>query len=212
MSLCRKKTTAQILSNLRILKAKNPGDNYYDEYLKHFKREGDNFFDQYHVAIDAATRYRPTRILEIGVRTGLSICNMLTGYTDLSIIKRIVLIDLWPDDFASPEVVKMNLKVMNFPELPIEFIKGDSRQEVPELKEEFDYILVDGDHTKEVAGMDLENVVRLCARGGMIVLDDLSEFGCNLRDVWKNFESEHAGKFNFADNYHGKGVGWAIKK
>jgi hypothetical protein len=30
----KKFLTAYILNNLRILKAKNPGDTYYDEYLK----------------------------------------------------------------------------------------------------------------------------------------------------------------------------------
>ena len=35
----KKILTAFILNNLRILKAKNPGDTYYDEYLKHTARD-----------------------------------------------------------------------------------------------------------------------------------------------------------------------------
>ena len=201
-----------IFNNLRILKGKNPGDLYYEEYLKHYKREGDKFYDQYHFAVERAISHKPKRILEIGVRTGLCICNMLSAYIDHSAIERVVLIDVWSDGFTSPEIVKMYLKALNIPQDNIEFIKGDSKEEVPKLEGEFDYILVDGDHTKEVARLDLENVVRLCAPGGVIVFDDITKYGCNLQDVWDSFKSDHANTFDFNENHNGKGVGYAVKR
>lgn len=203
--------TAYVLNNLRILKAKNPGDNYYDEYLKHSERDGSDFYDQYHLAITRAIHCMPRRILEIGVRTGLCICNMLSAYRDVKQIERIVLCDIWDDGFASPEIVKMNLRALNIQVNP-EFIVGDSKIEIPKLEGEFDYILVDGDHGKEAARKDLENVVRLCAKGGIIVFDDISPHGCNLLDVWEEFADDHEGEFAFDTDMKGKGTAWAEKQ
>ena len=203
--------TAYILNNLRILKQKNPGDTYYDEYLKHSEREGDDFYDQYSFAICRVILNKPKRILEIGVRTGLSICNMLSAYRNLKTVERVVLCDIWADSFTSPEIVKAYLRALNLQVSP-EFIKGDSRVEIPKLQGEFDYILVDGAHEKEIARQDLENVVRLCAKGGVIVFDDISPFGCNLLDVWESFETAHKDEFIFDKDMKGKGTAWAEKK
>ncbi len=203
--------TQYIFNNLRILKGRNTGDTYYEEYIKHYTREGEDFYDHYHLAVETVAFSKPTRILEIGVRTGICICNMLSAYIDQSVVERVVLIDLWNDGFTSENIVKMNLKTLNIPIDKIEFIKGDSLIEVPKLQGEFDWILVDGCHDKPVAKIDLENVVRLCAKDGMIVFDDISQDGCALDDVWQEFKINHRNEFLFAENYKGKGVGWAVK-
>jgi predicted O-methyltransferase YrrM len=209
--MLNRQLTAQVLNNLRILKAKNPGDTYYEEYLKHSERDGVDFYDQYHFAIVRAVLHKPKRILEIGVRTGLSICNLLSAYRNPAEAERVVLCDVWNDGFASPEIVKMYLRALNINVNP-EFIVGDSKIEVPKIQGEFDYILVDGDHGKEAARLDLENVVRLCAKGGVIVFDDISPFGCNLLDVWEAFKEAHKDEFIFDQNMKGKGTAWAEKK
>jgi predicted O-methyltransferase YrrM len=136
---------------------------------------------------------------------------MLSAYRNVKEIERIVLCDIWNDGFASPEIVKMNLKALNLQVKP-QFIIGDSKLELPTLDGEFDYILVDGDHDKTAALNDLENVVRLCAKGGVIVFDDISPYGCNLLDVWEQFVNNHKDAFIFDHNLKGKGTAWAEKK
>ena len=209
----KKILTAYILNNLRTLKAKNPGDTYYDEYLKHTGRDKEFFFDQYCFAINRVLFCEPKRILEIGVRTGTCIANMLSAYRNVNVIDRIVLCDIWNDGFASPEIVNMNLRALNLGDIipKIEFIIGDSKVKIPELQGEFDYILVDGDHDKAVALIDLDNVIRLCAPGGVIVFDDISPYGCALIDVWEEFKKNNADTFTFGQDMAGKGTGWAIK-
>jgi len=210
--------TRHILNNLRILKAKNPGDTYYEEYLKHFAREGEAFYDQYHFAIERVLDAAPKKILEVGVRTGLSICNMLSAYTDYSGIEKIVLMDVWNDGFASPGIVRMNLKAMNIPQNlfdNIELITADSHEYLREVMiprgDSFDYILVDGDHSKEGARADLSNAAKLVEPGGVIVFDDITDRGCNLQDVWDDFKEIYSREFMFGENHDGKGVGWAKK-
>ena len=209
--MLNRQLTAFVLNNLRILKAKNPGDTYYDEYLKHSDREGVDFYDQYHFGITRVVLTTPKRILEIGVRTGLSICNLLSAYRDINVVERIVLCDIWNDGFASPEIVKLYLRALNINVKP-EFIIGDSKIEIPKLTGEFEYIIVDGDHDKTAALIDLENVVRLCAKGGVIVFDDISPYGCDLLDVWEKFKAAHKDEFVFGENMRGKGTAWAEKK
>jgi len=215
LELANELLTAYVLNNLRIMKAKNPGDTYYEEYLKHTAREEAKFFDQYCLAIGQVLHAQPKRILEIGVRTGTCISNMLSAYRDLSVIERVVLIDIWNDGFASPEIVKLNMRALNvFQDVigKVEFITGDSKVEVPTLEGLFDYILVDGDHEKSAALNDLQNVVRLVAPKGIIVFDDISPYGCNLLDVWEQFkELNKDNGFNFGEDMAGKGTAWAIK-
>ncbi len=220
MTTSREKSimTRHILNTLRILKAKNPGDTYYDEYLKHFAREGEEFYDQYHFAIERVLDFAPKRILEVGVRTGLSICNMLSAYTDYSGIEKVVLVDVWNDGFASPAIVQMNLKAIGIPhELfnKIELHTVDSHVYLPEVMlsrgDTFDYILVDGDHSKEGARIDLSNAAKLVEKDGVIVFDDISKHGCDLQDVWDDFKEIYWKEFTFEENYNGKGTAWAIK-
>lgn len=49
---------------------------------------------------------------------------------------------------------------------------GDSSTLMSKLKEKFDYIYIDGDHTHEGVKKDLWEAPRLLAGGGMIICDD----------------------------------------
>jgi len=208
-----------IFSILRILKKVNPGDLYYEAYLGHLAKRQGTFFDIYHLAWSWAIEHRPKRILEIGTRTGLSLCQLLSAYIDYSPIERIVSFDLFNDGYISPALVKLNLKALNIPQSiidKIEFNIGDSRSTVPLFvqnnpTQKFDWVLVDGSHEKLDARLDLENVVNLVDTGGVLVFDDISPDGMSLDDVWQQFKIDYKDKFEFSENYDGKGVGWGIR-
>jgi predicted O-methyltransferase YrrM len=205
-----------IFSILRTLKKANLGDTYYENYMWHYNKRQETFFDIYHFAWSWAIEHKPKKILEIGTRTGLSLCQLLSAYIDTSCIERIVSCDLYDDGFISPELVKYNLRYLGIPETTInqiEFQVGNSKQTIPLLTErEFDYILVDGDHSKEGARIDLENVKTMCTKGGVIVFDDIAPDGMDLLDVWTAFATKYASEFEFYTNMNGKGIGWAIRK
>lgn len=209
-----------IFSVLRTLKKVNPGDLYYEAYLGHLAKRQKSFFDIYHLSWAWAIEHSPKRIMEIGTRTGLSLCQLLSAYIDHSKIERIVSFDLFNDGFISPSLVKLNLKTLNIPQSvidKIEFIIGDSKHTVSKFIQEnpdqkFDWILVDGSHEKLDARLDLEAVRPLIAQGGVIVFDDISPDGMSLDDVWQQFKKDYENEFEWFENYDGKGVGWAIKK
>lgn len=204
-----------IFTILRIIKKGNPGDQYYEAYSGHLAKRGETFFDLYHFNWEWAINKKPKTILEIGTRTGISLCQLLSAYIDHSIIERVVCCDIFNDGFISPELVKYNLKLVGVPQTlinKVEFLEGDSKVKVPELKEKFDYILVDGDHSREGAKADLANVYPLINQGGVIVFDDIGEDGCGLIDVWSVFKAEHEAEFDWHEDLNGKGLGWAIKK
>jgi predicted O-methyltransferase YrrM len=206
-----------IFSVLRVLKKANPGDLYYEAYLGHLAKRKETFFDLYHFAWSWAIEHKPKRILEIGTRTGISLCQLLSAYIDTSNIERIVSCDLYNDGFISPELVKYNLSYLGISQAiinKIEFKVGDSKIEIPKLNADsgFDYILVDGDHSKEGAMIDLENASQLIIKDGAIVFDDISPDGMDLLDVWENFKTKHSSEFKFYEDLNGKGVGWCIRK
>lgn len=210
----KKILTSTIFNNLRILHSVTPQDTYILNYRMHYEREGDEFFDQYSLAFWWGTNFKPKKILEIGSRSGISLVQLLSSYVDFSDM-RVVLFDLWNDGLCTPNLIRKHLKHMGI-EIEPEFYQGDSRITVPQFMEKnidkFDYILVDGDHSQEGATWDLESAYQLIAKGGVIVFDDIVSFdGLNLRPVWDNFKNKYLNKFNWFEDTHGKGVGWAVK-
>ncbi len=209
-----------IFSVLRTLKGLNPGDLYYDNYLIHYRKYGDKFRDFYHFVWEWVIENKPKKILEIGTRTGISICQLLSAYIDSTIIEKIVLSDLFNDGFISPDLVKFNLKSLNIDQTTIdkvEFLLGDSKKMVPNYARKnpdlrFDFILVDGDHTPENAKVDLENVKPLIAQKGVIVFDDIAPDGMSLDPIWQEFKTKYKEEFEWQENYDGKGFGVCIKK
>jgi SAM-dependent methyltransferase len=205
-----------IFAILRIIKRGNPGDLYYEAYKGHLGKRGETFYDIYHFNWEWAISHKPKSILEIGTRTGISLCQLLSGYIDHSVIQRVVCCDLFNDGFISPELVKYNLKIVGVPQDVIDkvqFLVGDSKKTVSDLPDtdKFDYILVDGDHSKEGARADLNNAKRLISKGGVIVFDDITPDGMDLLDVWNAFKEDNSGDFEWHEDMNGKGVGWCIR-
>jgi predicted O-methyltransferase YrrM len=210
-----KVVNSTIFNTMRILKKVNPADTYIDNYLWHFHKRQDNFMDSYHLMWWIAAQWTgPKNIMEIGCRTGISICQLMSALIDYTDIK-VVLCDIFNDGFLSSDIVTMNMKALNIPVDNVEFKIGDSKATVPQIKANsdlmFDYILVDGDHAKESAKRDLKNACDLLKPGGYLLFDDLTPDGCNLQDVWDEFTSEHD-DFEFFENHEGKGIGWGVKK
>jgi len=197
-----------IFNTLRILKKENPRDMYFEAYKGHYAKRGDKFMDTYHFMWYLGAIVKPKRILEIGTRTGISLCQLLSATLDYDKIEKIILCDTFTEPPATPQVVLSNLRYLNIPVVP-EFIVGSSLEEIPKLKEEFDYILVDGCHDKDYARQDLFNATKIIAPLGYIVFDDLTPDGCSLQDVWDEFKLLNADKFIFGENHNGKGVGYA---
>jgi SAM-dependent methyltransferase len=208
-------TNAAVFNTLRILKGKNPGDTYYEEYLKHLARRPDNFFDYYHLLWKIGSRWRMDNIMEIGCRTGISICQFLSAMPDTR-VPEVFLFDVFNDGFISPSLVKMNMRALNLPQDKVHFIVGDSLETVPRFIDEqfrlMDYILVDGNHDKSAARKDLENVLSLLAPAGLLFFDDIAPDGCDLLDVWDAFKKDHSEEFYFHENLDGKGIGVGVKR
>lgn len=67
---------------------------------------------------------------------------------------------------------------------------GDSSTLMKGLKEKFDYIYIDGDHTYEGVKKDLDQAPRLLAKGGQIICDDYGN-AQSIRDAVADFCNEY---------------------
>ena len=206
-----------IFTILRIIKKNNKGDQYLEAYQGHLAKRGETFFDLYHFNWAWGIEHKPKRILEIGTRTGISTCQLLSAYIDHSVIEKVVCCDLFNDGFCTPDLVKFNMRQCGVPDSvvsKVEFLVGDSRGTVRMLPQDykFDYILVDGDHSKEGGKFDLDTAYLYIAPGGVIAFDDIGPDGVDLLDVWHAFKNEHLGEFEWFEDLNGKGLGWAVKK
>ena len=206
---------AAIFNTMRILKAINPGDQYYEAYLGMRKKYGERFFDTYQILWSIGIFMKPKRILEIGTRTGISLCQLLSAHEDLHAIEKIVCVDPF-DQWTSPNLVRANLKYLNLPHTPekVQILAIKSQDYFKDgMTDRYDFILVDGDHDKMVAGNDLEAMHALLEEGGVVVFDDISTAPgeCALIDVWEAFKMKHEGEYLFAEIMEGKGVAIGIK-
>lgn len=208
-----------MLELMKSLKVVNPGDAYYENYLGMIEKYGESFFDTYHL-LRIIGRYRaPRRILEIGVRTGISLCQLLIGHAHLDEIERIVCVDPF-DPWTGPNIVRANLKHLNLPYDPdsVQILAMKSEDYFKAFGKNctamFDYILVDGDHDRTVARQDLDAAHPLLERGGIMVFDDVSTNPgeCGLIEVWLAWKEMHQDEYDFHEVLAGKGVAWAIKK
>jgi predicted O-methyltransferase YrrM len=203
-----------VFNTLRILKKLTPTDTYLEAYQWHYNKRKETFMDTYHFMWFLGSVVKPRRILEIGSRTGISICQLLSAYLDHSIIENVVLCDLFNDGLCTPDLIFNNLKHLNIPTDKVKFLIGDSLAQIPAYMQKFpdnkmDYILIDGNHDKDYARQDLANAVKLIDIGGYLTMDDLTSDGCSLQDVWDEFKEINKSNFIFGENHSGKGVGYA---
>ena len=69
-------------------------------------------------------------------------------------------------------------------------IRGFSKDVLLDLKDKFDVIHIDGDHTYEGCKWDLYNCLHLLKEGGTIVVDDV-HFIREVTQAWKEFKKDY---------------------
>lgn len=204
---------AHIFNILRILKKVNPEDQYFEAYQSHYAKRGESFMDTYHAMHWIGSQFAPQRVLEVGCRTGVSICQLLSSYLNHESLTEVILCDVFAE-LGTPDTPVNSLKYLNIPTDKLTVVKQSSLEYLPELialGKQFDYILVDGCHDKDYAKQDLINAAQLIATGGFILFDDITPDGCSLQDVWDEFKANNDTDFFFMENHNGKGIGIARK-
>ncbi|HOK65214.1 MAG TPA: glycosyltransferase [Anaerohalosphaeraceae bacterium] len=169
---------AQVLQNWQMIEADEPIRNRIAMIQKHLS-EGKPFWNLYVALAYTAARLKPKSYLEIGVRTGASMVQVL-GQSELDLA---VGVDLWTGCYSdlpnTREYTQKQLRTFLLKtgcRTEIHLIQGDSHRVLKQLIQEgrrFDLITVDGDHSQVGAWEDLLDAKKLLADRGVIVFDDL---------------------------------------
>jgi predicted O-methyltransferase YrrM len=177
-----------------------------------------DYLDNVCVAHSFAELAKPRRVLEIGVRRGLSTFAIGAGAPDAELF----LNDLWIENYGhrvnpGPDAIKPGLLAVGH-HGRIEFHSGDSHAVIPSLLAQrpdlmFDLILVDGDHTEAGALEDLKNVFPRLAPGGMLVFDDIAHpVHHYLLGLWRRCIGELGLRVRCGEYLdHGHGVAIALR-
>jgi hypothetical protein len=185
---------------------------------------GEPWFDAV-VAINWLARaLRPRTYLEVGVRRGRSLAQVLTESPTTAAFG----FDMWIPDYGSipergivvenpgPGFVRSQLESVGAAP-PHALVEGDSKRTLPaffadpESPSEIDLIHVDGDHSEEGARRDLEIAFERIAPGGVIVFDDLTHPSHpELRAVWDSFRGRHP-DWLFVEDADRNGTGLAVR-
>lgn len=156
----------------------------------------------------------PERYLEIGTREGGSLAVVLENAPTL---RRVVCADTWGGEWGgsgrgSHDHIDKLLALRLYAG-SAEYLDGDSKATIPTLRETFDLVLVDGDHSEEGGRADLENTWPLVAAGGCLVFHDITHPAHPyLARVWSEFVFRHAGSIRTHNTIEEPyGVAFAIR-
>jgi len=163
----------------------------------------------------------PKRYLEIGTRRGHSLAAMLMGCRDGgSVLPNVVSCDLWVQSYAGtanpgPTFVAEQMTRLGL-DAKIEFLRGSSHEVLPAFLRSpdavFDLITVDGDHSRDGARTDLNDVVGSLRLGGMLVFDDIHHpQHTYLGDVWREVMGRRAGFETYENPRNNTGIAAAIR-
>ena len=152
-----------------------------------------------------ARRLRPASYLEIGVRRGKSLAQVIVHEPRC----RVVGIDLWVTPYGGvdnpgPSFVRQEMAHLGH-RGELALYSGDSHDVLPRLIADspdlrFDLITVDGDHTDDGAWNDLLTTVELLRPGGWLLFDDLVHPLHTLLPVWRWFRERYADQVDCAEN------------
>ena len=114
------------------------------------------------------------RYLEVGCREGDSLRQIVANSP---VLERIVVCDMWGPMYGGTgrgghDHIDAMLNGLGYTGERL-FLDGDSKELVPTLREQFDLVLVDGDHSPAGALADLTNCWPLVESGGQLVFHDI---------------------------------------
>ncbi len=167
---------------------------------------------------------KPSTYLEVGVRRGRSLAQVLSESPSTNAYG----FDLWiPDygsipeqgiivenpgaDFVADELLRLKLPKARA------LVHGDSKKTLnaffddPRNPQQIDLLHIDGDHTDEGARADLEVAFERVAPGGAVLFDDLEHPSHpGLRGVWESFKAQHS-DWMFIEDTDRAGTGIAFR-
>jgi len=116
-------------------------------------------------------------ILEIGFNAGFSTLLMLISNPKM----HITCVDLGEHKYTRPCFEQLKRTFGD----RIDIVFGDSRTTLPNLKNKYDVIHIDGGHETEVAESDIIACYKLSQKGTIIIMDDY-DFA-NLHELWNKY-------------------------
>lgn len=185
---------------------------------------GEDWCDSVSVLNWFAREFRPRTYLEVGVRRGRSMAQVLTQSPQTQAYG----FDLWIPGYGSrpdegievsnpgPEFVLNELARLGVATKPV-LVAGDSAETLPRFfaepgaPAEVDLIYIDGDHGYAGAKRDLDIAFDHLAAGGMLVFDDIAHPSHpELLGLWNEYRARYP-QLLFMEDMSGTGTGVAIR-
>lgn len=134
---------------------------------------------------DICAQLNPESYLEVGTREGCSLQTVVQYSPRLS---KIVCCDTWESENygsgrGSHSHISVLLDQLGYTGIR-SFLDGDSTVLLPWLNEQFDLILIDGNHTDTYAERDAREGWRLLKPSGVLIMDDIRNPAFTLRPVF----------------------------
>ena len=219
-TLCEGKVKERVSSIIARLEM----DYWLERNLPRYSDHATPWFDAVVFLNWYAHTFQPAHYLEVGVRRGRSLSQVLAE----SPATLAYGFDLWIADYGSvpgkgirtanpgPDFVRAELAKVGVTAKPI-LISGNSHDTLPRFFRDarnpawFELILVDGDHTRDGARLDLDIAFEHLAPGGALVFDDIRHPECGgLGSLWEEYKKKFV-DYLFIEDASGTGTGAAFR-
>lgn len=206
----------RVLANLERLAP----DIYLTRNLEAFRaaiQRGDAWFDSPTLLNWYACAFKPATYLEVGVRRGRSMAQVLMGSPEC----RCFGFDMWIPNYSGvdnpgPEFVLREMRKLRARKVPV-LIEGNSHDTLPAFWENpaspqlIDLIYIDGDHTYEGAKLDLDLAFLHLADSGVLIFDDIDHSSHpELYPLWNEYKNRYP-EYLFIEDHAGNGTACAFK-
>lgn len=84
-----------------------------------------------------------------------------------------------------------------------EIVKGDSKNILPHMVDEFDIAFVDGDHSREGCWFDMDHILKRIRPDGIMFVDDLD--GSGLKQIVEQFAEQNKLEMKYHKVHEGLG-------
>lgn len=206
----------RVLANLERLTP----DIYLARNLEVFRtaiHKGEDWFDSPTLLNWYASTFKPATYLEIGVRRGRSMAQVLMGSPEC----RCFGFDMWIPNYSGvdnpgPEFVLREMRKLRARKVPV-LIEGNSHDSLPAFwgnpanPQLIDLIYVDGDHTYDGAKLDLDLAFQHLADSGALIFDDIDHSShSDLYPLWNEYKIRYP-EYLFIEDHSGNGTACAFK-
>ncbi len=135
------------------------------------------------------TKVQNPKILEIGVDVGQTLLPIIQNFTYANLPFEYTGIDIRKDE----NLLEILTHFLSNANQVVKYEICNSLEWLPKCEEQYDIILIDGDHNYQTVYEELKHIPKLLKEGGVVICDDYQNSKWSNEDLYYSTRESHSG-------------------